>query len=92
MPFGVPAQHQIIVFSVIQMKGPWTRRWPVQGVSYTAGRNAQLLVLKENAAGAGITYFFKVPPGEDVWIDENVVHVPVLCLKQVRGDAIKCGA
>jgi hypothetical protein len=91
MPFGVASPHQVIKFLVVDFQGKWLRTWPVRGVMYTAASSrAQLLVVTDNESGATVTYAFRVPNGEEVWIDRNIIHVPGHCYKQIDGNGIQC--
>jgi hypothetical protein len=90
MPLATGA-HTVLVFKEIQFPGNWTRWSGTQMIGYTAnGRRNQLLVVVESATGVMTTFFFIVPPGLDVWIVDDVVHIPVLCVKSVPGRATKC--
>jgi hypothetical protein len=91
MPFGVASAHQVIKFLVIDFEGKFLRSWLIQGCMYTATVNSGILVVTDDEAGNTLTYFFKVPSGEEIWVDRNVVHIPAHCVKQVNGNAVKCG-
>ena len=92
MPFGVPAPHQAIKFLEVQFRGDYLRAWPIHGVMYTvSSAKAEILVVTDPEFGPAITYIFVVPKGEEIWIDRNIIHIPALCVKQVEGNAIKCG-
>jgi hypothetical protein len=47
-------------------------------------------VVTDNESGATVTYAFRVPNGEEVWIDRNIIHVPGHCYKQIDGNGIQC--
>ena len=91
MPFGVPAPHQVIKFLVVDFQGLWLRTWPIQGVMYQARGRAAIQVVTDGEAGATVTYLFKVANGEEVWIDRNIIHIPAHCVRQIEGNAVKCG-
>ena len=55
------------------------------------GKQCQkLIVVVETATGIMTTYYFIVGKDLDVWVVDNVVHIPALCIKSVPGNAIKC--
>ncbi len=91
MPFGVPSPHQVIKFLEVQFRGDWLRTWPIHGVMYTASSDAEILVVTDPEFAPAITRFFRVPKGEEIWIDRNIIHIPALCVKEIDGDGIKCG-
>jgi hypothetical protein len=83
--------HTVLVFKEIQFPGDWTRWSGTQMVGYTGnGRRNQILVVVEGPTGVMTTYFFVVPQDSDVWVLDNVVHIPALCSKSVPGNATRC--
>ncbi len=89
MPFGVASPHQVIKFLVVDFQGKFLRSWPIHGVMYTAQTKATIFVVTDDPSGA-MTYVYQVPNGEEVWIDRNVIHIPARCIKQMKGNAVKC--
>jgi hypothetical protein len=83
--------HTVLVFVKLQFLGQWTR-WSSSSdfIGYTSGKAAQLLVVTEDTSAAKTTYWFKLAPGHDVWVDDDVVHIPALCLKSAGGDQSRC--
>jgi hypothetical protein len=90
MPFGVPSVYQVIKYLVIDFEGKFLRSWLIQGCMYTASVDASILVVTDDETGNTVTYVFKVPAGEEIWVDRNLVHIPAHCVKQVKGNAVKC--
>ena len=90
MPFGVASPHQVIKFLVIDFEGKFLRSWLIQGCMYTAATDAGILVVTDDETGNTVTYFFKIPVGEEIWVDRNLVHIPGHCVKQAKGNAVKC--
>jgi hypothetical protein len=88
MPLATGPQT-VLVFKHIQFLGNWTRWSGVSLIGYTANRSAQLLVVAEDETGAKTTYWFKVT-NQDVWVIEDVAHIPAICLRSVPGDHTKC--
>ena len=88
MPLATGPQT-VLVFKHIQFLGSWTRWSGVNLIGYTPNRSAQLLVVAEDATGAKTTYWFKVT-NEDVWVIEDVVHIPAICFRSAPGDRTKC--
>ena len=73
--------HQVIKYLVIDFEGKFLRSWLIQGCMYTASAYASILVVTDD---------FKVPAGEEIWVDRNLVHISAHCVKQVKGNAVKC--
>ena len=82
--------HTVLVFVKLQFLGVWTRWSGTQMIGYTSGRGAQLMVVTEDQDATKTTYWFKLNPEHDVWVEENVVHIPAICVKSARGDETKC--
>jgi hypothetical protein len=72
--------HTVLVFVKLQFLGQWTRWSGIQFIGYTSGKAAQLLVVTD----------FKLDPAQDVWVEEDVVHIPAICLKSAPGDQARC--
>jgi hypothetical protein len=82
--------HTVLVFVKLQFLGQWTRWSGIQFIGYTSGKAAQLLVVTEDESAAKTTFWFKLDPAHDVWVEEDVVHVPAICLKSAPGDQARC--
>lgn len=60
-------------------------------IVYTATANqARLAVVREGRAGALTTYRYVVAASEAVWIVDDVIHAPERCVKQERGNTVRC--
>jgi len=83
--------HTVLVFVKLHFLGQWTR-WSGASdtIGYTSGRSAQLLVVTEDESAAKTTYWFRLAAGHDVWVDDDVVHVPAICFKSAPGDQARC--
>lgn len=86
--------YHAIKFVMLDFDRRWDRTMLVTGyanIRYTATRkNARLAVVFEGMTGTMKTYFYRVSAGEEVFVVDQVVHVPARCEKQVAGNAIKC--
>jgi hypothetical protein len=82
--------HTVLVFVKLQFLGQWTRWSGTQFIGYTSGKSAQLMVVTEDESAAKTTYWFKLNPEHDVWVEEDVVHIPAICAKSAQGDQTKC--
>jgi hypothetical protein len=82
--------HTVLVFVKLQFLGQWTRWGGTLFIEYTSGKVAQLLVVAEGESAAMTTNRFKLNPDHDVWVEEDVVHIPVICLKSAPGDQARC--
>ena len=61
-------------------------------VHYEALRDgAQLLVVFEGATGVMTTYQYRLAKGDEVYVLDQVIHIPARCIKQIPGNAIRCG-
>jgi hypothetical protein len=80
-------------FIYIEFDDNWSR----ESDNYKNALNdASLVVVTEGATGVKITYWFKVPKGEHVWIggdqgNENIAYIPATCIDAKYGDHSKCG-
>lgn len=87
--------YQAIKFVMVDFDNAWDRLMLVTAyanIRYTAIRNgAQLAVVFEGATGTMQTYRYKVPRGAEVFVVDQVIHVPARCRKQERGNTVKCG-
>jgi hypothetical protein len=50
-----------------------------------------LMVVTEDENAAKTTHWFKLATGHEVWVLEDVVHIPAIRIKSDPGDRIKCG-
>lgn len=86
---------QAIKFVMLDFDETWDRTMLVTGyanIRYTAGkRGSRLAVVFEGATGVMVTYRYQVAPGGEVFVVDQVVHIPARCLKQEPGNTIKCG-
>jgi NADPH-dependent ferric siderophore reductase len=88
--------YQAIKFVMLDFDQNWDRMMLVTGyanIRYTARpRGGQLTVVFEGAAGTMRTYRYRVTPGQEVFVVDQVVHIPARCRKEEAGNTIKCGA
>lgn len=84
---------QVIKFVQITFDGNWNRKLLGEAVmEYQAlARSGPLMVVFEGATGVMTTFIFRVPVEAIVFVIGDVVHVPARCLRQLPGNAIKCG-
>ena len=89
------AGFQAIKFVMIDFDDAWDRTMLVTGyanIRYTATRNgARLAVLFEGATGTMRTYRYQVTAGGEVFVVDQVIHIPERCLKEEPGKTLKCG-
>jgi hypothetical protein len=83
--------HTALVFVKMQFQGQWSRFSLVQQIGYDVNRGGLLLVVTEDENAAKTTYWFKLAAGHEVWVLEDVVHIPAICVKSAPGDQIRCG-
>jgi hypothetical protein len=74
----------------LQFLGQWARWNGTQSIGYTSPKAAQLLVVVEDESAAKTTYWFKLDPARDVWVEEDVVHIPAICLKSASDEQSRC--
>lgn len=84
---------QVLRFVLADFDANWSRSIAAEGfIVYTANANkAQLAVVRESRSGSLITYRYLVASGEAVWVVNDVIHAPERCIRQERGNTIKCG-
>lgn len=86
--------YQVLKFVMLDFDRNWDRTMLVTGyanIRYTAtGRGGQLAVVFEGATGTMKTYFYRVPPKLEVFVVDQVVHIPAHCLRSVPGNTIRC--
>jgi len=82
--------HTVLVFVKLQFQKKWTRFSGTQMIAYTAAEPGQLVAVAEGETGVKTTYFFNLEAGHEVWVIENVVHIPAICIKSAPGDEARC--
>ncbi len=82
--------HTVLVFVKLQFLGQWSRFSGTDAVAYNAAKPGQLLVVTEDESAAKTTYWFRLAAGHEVWVVEDVVHIPAICLKSAPGDQTRC--
>ena len=85
---------QAIKFVMVDFDEGWDRTMLVTGyanIRYTAGKKGgKLALVFEGATGVARTYRYQVGPGEEVFVVDQVIHVPARCQKEEPGNTIKC--
>ena len=85
---------QAIKFVMLDFDESWDRTMLVTGyanIRYTAKKGSKLAVVFEGATGVMSTYRYQLAAGEEVFVVDQVVHIPARCLKEEPGNTIKCG-
>lgn len=87
--------YQVVVFKLIDFDANWDRLvmvYDFANVRYTAlGRGGTLAVVVEAPGGTLTTYRYFLSKGEEVFVMDQVIHIPARCRAQERGNTIKCG-
>lgn len=87
----VTGSHSSLVFKRLQFLGQdWTRFTGPIEIMYTPNTDQEVVVVTEGETGAHTTFWFRVKAGEDVWVVDDVVHIPAICLRSAAGDESKC--
>jgi hypothetical protein len=87
----VTGSHSTLVFTRLQFLGQdWTRYSGVSEIIYTPNSDQELVVVTEGETGVHTTFWFRVSARDDVWVVNNVVHIPAICLRSAEGDQSKC--
>ena len=87
----VTGSHSALVFTRLQFLGQdWTRYSGVSEIIYTPNSDQELVVVTESETGLPTTFWFRVSARDDVWVVNNVVHIPAICLRSAEGDQSKC--
>lgn len=87
----VTGSHSALVFTRLQFLGQdWTRYSGVSEIIYTPNSDQELVVVTEGETGVSTTFWFRVSARDDVWVVNNVVHIPAICLRSAEGDQSKC--
>lgn len=85
---------QVIKFVMIDFDDGWDRVMLVTGyanIRYTANRKgARLALVFEGRTGVMHTYHYQLAAGQEVFVVDQVIHIPARCLKQQPGNTIKC--
>jgi hypothetical protein len=85
----------VIKFAMLDFDELWNRTMLVTSyanIQYTATKKgARLAVAFEGATGVMSTYRYQLEAGEEVFVVDQVVHIPARCIKQEAGNTIKCG-
>ena len=82
--------HTVLVFVKMQFLGQWSRFALTLGIGYQVTRAGQLLVVTEDENAAKTTYWFRLSDGHEVWVTDEVVHIPAVCVKSAPGDQVRC--
>ena len=85
---------QVLKFVMVDFQGGWDRHMMVTSyanIRYTATRSGRkLAVVVEGPTGTLSTYRYQLAAGEEVWVLDQVIHIPARCRRQDRGNTIKC--
>jgi hypothetical protein len=87
---AIPSSHSVLEFKHIQFLGDWLRFSAVSAIQYTAVKKNTLLVVIEEPTGSLVTYRFTLDRDQEVWVVEDVVHIPAQCVKSTPGDKTTC--
>ena len=86
--------YQAIKFVMVDFDERWDRLELVTSyanVRYTANKKgARLAVVFEGATGTMTTYRYQLAPLEEVFIVDQVIHIPARCQKQEAGNTVLC--
>jgi NADPH-dependent ferric siderophore reductase len=86
---------QAIKFVMVDFDDRWDRTMLVTGyanIRYTASRRgARIAVVFEGATGTMRTYRYQLAPGQEVFVVDQVIHIPARCQKEEPGNTITCG-
>jgi Holliday junction resolvasome RuvABC endonuclease subunit len=87
---------QAIKFVLVDFDDNWDRTMLVTGyanIRYTALKEgARLAVVFEGATGVMTSYSFQLAAKEEVFVVDQVVHVPSRCQGQEAGNTVECRA
>jgi hypothetical protein len=87
--------YQAIKFVMLDFDKSWDRTMLVTGyanIRYTATeKGGRLAVVLEGATGVMTTYRYLVAAGQEVFVVDQVIHIPARCQKEEAGNTIKCG-
>jgi hypothetical protein len=83
--------HTVLVFVKLRFLEQWSRFKGAEGITYTlAAKAGELLVVTEDEHAAKTTYWFILNEGREVWVLDDVAHIPALGIKSAKGDQAKC--
>jgi len=87
--------YQAIKFVELDFDVNWDRTMMVAGyanIRYTAtNRGGHLAVVFESVVGNMTTYYYEVAAGQEVFVVDQVIHIPAGCQKSDGGNNIKVG-
>jgi hypothetical protein len=85
---------QVLKFVQLDFDEPWKRTVLSTGyanVLYSAQRpGAKLAVVTESETGVFETVLFVLKAKDEVYVVDQVVHIPAKCVRRERGNAIQC--
>jgi hypothetical protein len=85
---------QAIKFVMVDFDEGWDRTMLVTGyanIQYTAAKKGgRLAVVFEGSTGTMETYRYQLGPGEEVFVVDQLIHLPARCQKREPGNTIKC--
>lgn len=91
----MPGPYQAVKFVMLDFDEGWDRTMLVTGyanIRYTATRRGgRLAVVFEGATGTMRTYRYRIAAGQEVFVVDQVIHVPARCQKDEAGNTIQCG-
>lgn len=82
--------HTVLVYVKLLFEGKWQRSSGTQAIIYLAEGAERLFVVTEGETGVKTTYSFVVNQGHEVWVLDDVVHIPAICINSAPGDTTKC--
>jgi hypothetical protein len=84
-----------IKFVMIDFDKNWDRTMLVTGyayIRYTAGpTEGRVAVVFEGATGTMVTYRYLVAAGQEVFVVDQVIHIPARCQTEEPNNTIRCG-
>lgn len=86
--------YHVLKFVMLDFDEKWDRTLVPTGyavMQYTSHQpDAELAVVVESATGVKTTYRYKLGPKQDVFVIDQVVHIPDRCIKQEPENTVKC--
>jgi len=87
----MPTPYQAIKFVMLDFGAGWERMMLFIGYSsvrYTATKKdgSRLAVVFEGTTGEMRTYIYRVPAGQEVYVLDQVIHIPTRCEKEKAGN------
>jgi NADPH-dependent ferric siderophore reductase len=90
----VAGPYQTIKFVMLDFDKSWDRTMLVTGyanIRYAAtDSGARLAVVFEGATGTMRTYRYRVAAGQEVFVVDQVIHIPASCQQEQAGNTVKC--